>query len=291
MQSGFVRILLVVLAVAGVSAVGIYSMAVSEVPPGAADVQEAGTPAVPAAASDPREEPAGLETGDLAESGPGKTQRLQTARKRIPADRESRKESSLDESYDPFLGERFDEMATARPKPGSPREIFPEGVDPQEITKKRDLEKITAQSKKMRARLTKKINTVGSRMRLDERTKEDLLETHLEGLERMSEIRGEFAGVEMTDSDRKYMKDQIRAAYADTTQNIRGFLGDKEFKQFRRESRYYDNPTARIADDLREIKKQNRELQKKINRQGKRKQKPGPNRRKPGRNRRPSQGR
>lgn len=288
MESGFARILLVVLTVLGASAVGIYSMAVTSSPvhnepTGLA--QEAYSPSVRGPSPALEGEPQGPGLSDLPGSeseagGPGEETRA--AEKKAPGEQATAGKSSLDKGFDPFMGERFDEAALT-PR-NAPQEIFPEGTDPQEVARKRDTEKIEAQARKMRGRLSKKVNTIASRMRLDGRLREDLLEIHLEGLGRVSEIRKEFAGVQMTDFDRRYLKDQLRAAYADTTQNIRGLLGNKGFKQFRKESRYYDNPTARIADDVRDLKKQNRQLQKKIDQQSKQKK---PRSRKPRRNRRP----
>ncbi len=181
-----------------------------------------------------------------------------------PAKKPAVKAPSM-EGFDPLLGERFDEGQLASPPP----EVRADGSIVRSAGTSGETAKIDAQAEKMRGGLTKKVNRIAARMRLDGRLSEDLLTISLEGLERVSEIRKGYAGEAMTDNDRLYMKDQVKAANADTAQSIRQLLGDEKFKQFRKESRYYDQPEERVLDKMKDLEKQNRNLQKKVDNQGK----------------------
>jgi hypothetical protein len=168
--------------------------------------------------------------------------------------------SAPEEPFDPLLGEKFDENELAL----RPPESIPPAPDEQDQRIQQEIDKIEAQGNGMRQRLATKLNTVFSRMKLEEALAQQLLEISLEGLGRVLEVRKEFAGREMTDSERDYLKSRIQAVNADTTLSIRTLLGEDLFKKFQRESRYYDNPNARVADEVKELKKQTRELQKKV---------------------------
>jgi hypothetical protein len=272
MKGGFMKILLVVLVVAGVSAVCVYTMALSS----SHIEQEESEHTRQADSRSPRSP----ETAQLLDTGPGKAPPGETASSKqpdqaqpgpeqAPVEQKPVPEPASDEGFDPLLGEQFDEAAIAR---GSPN-IRVIGRTPEEAIKNRDIERIDRQVEKMRKGLTKKANTIASKMKLDQALKEDLLAISLEGLSEVADIRKQFAGRAMTDSDRAYARDQMKAANANTTENIRRLLGDEKFKEFRKETRYFDNPSARVLDKMKGIEKQNRDLQRKIDQQNRRKKK------------------
>ncbi len=283
MQSGFVKVFLVVIVVLGLSAAGIYTMVVS----GPEAHRETATP-IRHAVSDPSPDPEDAPPADPVEP-----------EKKAPAPEDAPVQGSpvsqplpglagesqpvSDEDFDPLLGERFARnLLDGRKSP-----LLAGGATPQESAKNNDIAKIDAQSRKMQGRLTRKVNSISSRMRLDQRIREDLVAVALEGLEAVSEIRKQFAGQQMTDSDRLYMKDQIKAANVGTTQRIHSMLGDEKFREFKKQSRYYDNPNAQVLDEVKQLKKQNQQLQKKVDRQNKPKpgKKPGGRSGRPRRNR------
>ena len=275
MESGFVKVLLVVLVVLGASAVGVCVMFVS----GSQIHSESEQPAARTA----HDSPSPRKSQPLPEAPPG----IPDISKKTPPEQPPGEgptppsaapkgiaEGELPpiEDFDPLLGERFDEAAIAE---GSPN-IRSVSRTPEEASRNRDMERIEDQVDKMRKGLAKKANKIATKMKLDERAREDLVDISLEGLNQAAEIRKQFAGTAMTDADRVYMKDQIRAANTGTADRIRYLLGDDGFKQFKKESRYYDNPNARVLDEVKSIKQQNRNLQKKIEQQNKRNKKSKP---------------
>jgi len=275
MESGFAKVLLVVLVVFGASAAGVCVMFVSgsqvhyeNEQPAARTAHD--TPSTPQPQLHP-EDPSGIpeiSKKPPSEKPPGEGPTPPSATPKGIAEGEI----PPIEDFDPLLGERFDEAAIAE---GSPH-IRSVSRTPEEASRNRDMERIEDQVDKMRKGLAKKANKIAAKMKLDERAREDLVDISLEGLNEAAEIRKQFAGAAMTDADRAYMKDQIRAANANTAGRIRYLLGDEGFKQFKKESRYYDNPNARVLDEVKTIKRQNRNLQKKIEQQNKRNKKSKP---------------
>lgn len=272
MDRSFLKPLVIVLVVLGANAVGVYSMAVSrtETKPesavSAADASSTPEPVSRLAPSQDRAASPPVPKDSLPDEAP-------PAQQKPPADKPEDVQAEPDEAFDPLLGERFDEGFLAGRGPAN----VATGMTPMETQTNQDIARIELQAKKMSDRLRKKMDNIASKMKLDERLRDDLAEISLDGLNQVIEIRKQFAGQEMTDADRAYMKEQIQAANYDTAQRMRSMLGEDEFKQFRKESRYYDNPNARVLDQVGEIKKQNRQLQKKIDQQSRemRKYKPG----------------
>jgi hypothetical protein len=266
MEGGLGKALLIVVVVLGADAAGIYAMAVSGAQARAGGFEEDVQPQTSAASV---KKPAGEDQPFAYKPEPKESDSRPPVEQPPPAKIKAPAKAAPQESFDPLLGERFNEAELAGPPP----EVGADGSPVGPGTETADRAKIDAQTEKMKQRLSKKIDRIANNMRLDPRLREDLLAISTEGLERVSEIRKGYAGGQMTDSERQYMSDQVRTANAETGESIRRLLGDEQFKQFRKESRYYDQPTERVLDKMKDLEKQNRDLQKKVDNQSKNLQK------------------
>jgi len=262
MEGGLGKALLIVVIVLGVDAAGIYAMAVSGSQARAGSFEETTQPQAAAASV---RKPVEEEQPFAYKAQPKESESRPPVEQPPPPESKAPAKSAPQEGFDPLLGERFDEAQLA----GPPREVGADGLPVGPGTEDADRAKIDAQTEKMKQRLSKKVNKIASNMRLDPRLREDLLAISTEGLERVSEIRKGYAGAQMTDSERQYMSDQVRTANAETGESIRRLIGDEKFKQFKKESRYYDQPTERVLDKMKDLEKQNRDLQKKVDNQSK----------------------
>jgi DNA-binding protein YbaB len=259
MEGGLGKALLIVVLVLGVDAAGIYLMSVS-----GAQARAGGF-----------EDTAALQDSTVSTKRAVKENQPFAYKPKQPAVRPPAEEppppkkpaakAPVVDDFDPMLGERFEEKTIVRPPP----EMRADGSVVRGTVRESETATIDAQKEKMRKGIAKKVNRIASRMRLDGRLREELLTISLDGLERVSQIRKNYTGESMSDSDRRYMNDQIRAANAETVGSIRHLLGDEKFKQFKKESRYYDKPTERVLDKMKDLEKQNKNLQKKVDDQGK----------------------
>jgi hypothetical protein len=266
MNIGNVKILLIVLVVISVNAAGICYM-MSNGPEAASAPAVVHTPQ--ASTTRPVQKPPKWEPEEACppvEEAPSEEVPPPVVVKPVEAVAPLRQEDPPEPEgeYDPLLGERFDE---AQVTAAAESRLIAGGLTPEEEEKNREVAKIDAQVKKIENQLNRKLNTVASRMKLDDRTRADLIDISKEGLDRIAEIRKQFAGTEMTESDRAYMHEQIRAENINTTRNIATLLGEDAFKEYRKETRYYDNPNARVLDEIGDLKKQNQQLQKKVDQQ------------------------
>jgi hypothetical protein len=261
MEGGLGKALLIVVLVLGVDAAGIYLMAMTGAQARAGGYENTAALKGPAGSSKKAD---GENQRFAYKPKSDKPASRPPAEQPPPAKKPPVKPASTD-GFDPLLGERFDERQLVTPPP----EIRADGSIVRNAAKSGDTAKIDAETEKMRKGLTKKVNRIASRMRLDQRLREELLAISLEGLERVSEIRKGYAGEEMTDNERLYMKEQVQAANAGTAESIRRLLGDEKFNQFKKESRYLRKPTERVLDKMKDLEKQNRNLQKKVDDQGK----------------------
>jgi hypothetical protein len=275
------KVLLVVLVVAGVSAVCVYTMALTNL-----QIEQRESVSIQPSGSSTRPGPDTAKLLDTeseeppAESSPpGTPVQEEKPPAEMPPPKETASQPVTDDSFDPLLGESFNEALISSGTPrdsdlGSPR-ILATGSTAEEAVKNRDILRIEKQAKKMEKGLNKKLNTIASKLKLDPRTREDLLAISRDGLSEVVEIRKQFAGRAMTGSERAYMRDQVKTANANTAENIRRLLGG-QFKDYRQESKYYDNPNQRVLDKMKDIEKQNRDLQRKIEQQNRRRKKSRP---------------
>lgn len=261
MEGGLGKALLIVFLVLGVDAAGIYLMSVSGAQARAGSFEDTATLHDSSIASKKTEK----ENQPFAYKPQPRQPAVKPPAEEPPPPKKPAAKAPSADDFDPLLGERFDEKPAEAPPP----EIRADGSIARDAFKDSETAKIDAQKEKMQRGITKKVNRIASRMRLDGRLREELLAISLEGLNRVSQIRMNYAGQTMSDSDRRYMNDQIRAANAETAGSIRYLLGDEKFKQFKKESRYYDQPTERVLDKMKDLEKQNRDLQKKVDNQGK----------------------
>ncbi len=213
---------------------------------------------------------------DAADAGQQKRGAAKPASSQAPASGPVVETPPGEEEFDPFFGEHFSEAEMASEYVGA----YPKAESFEEAQKKLEILKIEKQIDRMGGKLARKLDVVTSRIHLDDHLKEQVLDMSLEGLNRIGQLRKGLAGQELSDEDRRVMKEDTRGIRHETRENLKSLLGDEKYEEFQRESRYFDNPNARVLDEVRDLKKQNRDLQKEITRQRKKS-----NRRKPRRNR------
>jgi len=267
-----VKALLVVIVVAGICGAGIYAMTSAEAPISGRRDFKGEREAVVSVRENSTEETGLLNPTrqQARESNPKSKETVDSVKETLPEEKKTglppRKPKS-DDKFDPFMGERFSETEFQEGPLSNFRGAVPVGQSPEETLRTQEIIKIDKQVDKMLRNLTKKVNGVASRLKLDASTANTLRDISLDGLEQISDARKQFAGQAMTDSDRDYLRDTIKSINSSTAQSIYGLLGDDKYKQYKRESRYYDNPQARLLDEMNTIKKQNQKLQKKMDTQ------------------------
>lgn len=121
-------------------------------------------------------------------------------------------------------------------------------------------DRIERDMKRLRSEMLKRTNTVASTLKLDQSQRESITQITEQTLTQIRMVREQFASSQMTDYDKEVMRSQIQDAYRAAGENIRYVLGDEKYKEFRKESSYYNNPNLQLHDVQKSMDEQKKQL-------------------------------
>lgn len=131
---------------------------------------------------------------------------------------------------------------------------------PQEVKIAAERDRTEKEMSKVRADMFNKMNTVAGRLKLDQYQRELITQIAEQTLQQIRMIREAFVKSQMTASDKEAMHAQIRDMQRAAGESIRYALGDEKYKEFRKESNYYNNPEQRLYDMQKSIEAQKKQL-------------------------------
>jgi hypothetical protein len=153
-----------------------------------------------------------------------------------------------------FFGDPARGVSTGRLTP-----TFDENV-PQEAKAGGEKDIIEREMKRLQGEMLKRMNTIASRLKLDQNQREAITQIAERTVQQIREIRQQFAGSQMTEYDKESMRSQIQAAHRSAGESIRNVLGDEKYKEFRKESTYYKNLDQRVYDVQKSMEAQGKQL-------------------------------